>query len=403
MLINETITAHAWGNGKWVLHTETDRNILLNEKSFGLYRILQETITYEDALARFNAVHGWNLGLEDFKAHIAKIFGGYGLLKEDFQVERPDMKNQYLKVKVQLINARWAAILAKPVSWLYAPEYFWKVAIVLIIFIVSTALLAPVPSLEIKAADLGGMAVLFYLTMLVHEVGHIAGCQNSGIKHGGIGFGFYFIMPVMYADVTNIWLANKERRVIANLGGIFNELIYSSILLVLYWFTGDTKLYLIAITIAIFVVFELNPFVRFDGYWILSDLSNTPNLLRKSKAVLVKTFKGFWQGDSNILTRQELGLFIYGFINSALLFGFMGMMLFNYRNEILAFPEMAYHLIQNTLGGEWGIETVNRKFLLILTFYILVGRLLYSYLKKKSGALFIRADKAKPGEIRPLT
>ncbi len=399
MLINENITAHAWGNGQWVLHTESDRNILLNEKSFGLYRIMQETETYEDALNRFNVAEGWQLNLEDFKTHIAKIFGGYGLLKDDFKVERPDMKNQYLKLKIQLINAKWAAALARPVSWLYTPEYFWKAGLLFVLFIVCSVFLAPAPSVEINASSLGGIAVIFYLTMLVHEVGHIAACQSSGIKHGGIGFGFYFIMPVMYADVTNIWLASKERRVIANLGGIFNELLYSSVLLVLFWVTGDPNLYFIAITIAALVVFELNPFVRFDGYWILSDVSNTPNLLRKSKAVLLKTLKNFRKGIT--LTRQEVGLFIYGFINSVFLFLFIGMMLFNYRDEILIFPETIYHLIQKGMGANWRIETLNRKFLLILTFYLMFGRLLYNYLKRKSGSLFFGADKAKTGEIRP--
>lgn len=400
MLINENITAHDWGNGQWVLHTESDRNVLLNEKSFGLYCIMQETETYEDALNRFNAAQGWQLSQEDFKTHIAKIFGGYGLLKEDFGVGRPDMKNQYLKLKVQLISAKWAAVLARLVSWLYTPEYFWKAGLLFVLFIICSIFLAPAPSLEIKTSGLGGMAVIFYLTMLVHEIGHIAACQNSSIKHGGIGFGFYFIMPVMYADVTNIWLADKERRVIANLGGIFNELMYSSFLLVLFWLTGDPKFYFIAITIAALVVFELNPFVRFDGYWILSDLSNTPNLLRKSKVVLLKTLKDFRKGIR--LTKQELGLFIYGFINSVFLFLFMGVIFINYRSEIMAFPETIYHLIQKALGGDWAMEILNRKFLLILTFYVMVGRLLYNYLKKKSGVLFFRADKAKTGEIRPL-
>ncbi|WP_367915683.1 hypothetical protein [Leadbetterella sp. DM7] len=400
MLVNENITAHAWGNGKWVLHTGAERNILLNEKSFELYRILQETETYENALIRFNTMYMWSLNMEDFKTHIATVFGGYGLLKDDFKVERPDMKNQYLKLKIQLINPEWASILAKPVSWLYTPKYFWKAGLLCVLFIACMAFLDPATTSSIEVSGLGSIAVLFYFTMLVHEVGHIAACQNSGVKHGGIGFGFYFIMPVMYADISNIWLANKERRVIANLGGIFNELIYSSILLIIFWFTRDMRLYLVAITIAIFVIFELNPFVRFDGYWVLSDLSNTPNLRLKSKKVLLKTLKEF--GKRRGLVRQEVGLFIYGFINSVFLFLFMGAIFINYRIEIIEFPETVYYFIQKALGGNWDEGTLNRKFLLILTFYILLGRKIYGYVKKKSGVLFIGAGKTKTGEIRPL-
>lgn len=195
---------------------------------------------------------------------------------------------------------------------MFKPRYFWKLGVLFILFIVGSPLLVPFTLDGMAGSDLGLMMGLFYFTMLVHEVGHIAACQNSGIKHGGIGFGFYFILPVMYADVSNIWLVDKERRVIANLGGIFNELFFSSILLAIFWLTGDAKLYLVGITIAIMVVFELNPFVRFDGYWILSDITNTPSLLRKSKTVLLKTLKGFWRGER--LPAKEFWLFVYGFL-----------------------------------------------------------------------------------------
>jgi putative peptide zinc metalloprotease protein len=158
----------------------------------------------------------------------------------------------------------------------------------------------------ISPASLALLPVLFYANMPIHEFGHIAACRNSGLKHGGVGFGFYFIMPVMYADITNIWLANKERRIIANMGGIFSELLYASVLVIIYLLTQNPIFYIAGLSIALFVVFELNPFVRFDGYWILSDLTNTPNLLQKSKTVLTKTFNNLWHKQTKPFNIKEV-------------------------------------------------------------------------------------------------
>jgi putative peptide zinc metalloprotease protein len=126
--------------------------------------------------------------------------------------------------------------------------------------------------------------------MLVHEVGHIAACRKFGIDHGEIGFGFYLIFPVVYADVTKIWTLDKHKRTIANLGGIYLELVYASILTAIYLYTAEMVFLVASVFVFIKALTELNPFIRYDGYWVLSDLTNTQIYYLKQTVLLATYF-----------------------------------------------------------------------------------------------------------------
>jgi hypothetical protein len=386
MLIIEGTSAHSWENGKWVIHCPNGRNFMVNELTYRLYNVLINAPTYEVASADFNAEFKSQVNVTQFKDYVSQIIGGYNILQEGFDVKRPSVLNNYLKLKVQLLNANVAGFIAQPLSHFYSPKYFWKVLISLVAFLACMFYAVPlkiaVDPAIISPASLALLPVLFYANMPIHEFGHIAACRNSGLKHGGVGFGFYFIMPVMYADITNIWLANKERRIIANMGGIFSELLYASVLVIIYLLTQNPVFYIAGLSIALFVVFELNPFVRFDGYWVLSDLTNTPNLLQKSKTVLTKTFNNLWHKQTKPFNIKEVWLLLYGTINTALLFLFMGYMAYSHRIEIAAFPATIYGIISNWLNQNWDISQINRQLLIVLTFYVLVFRLSSQYLIK---------------------
>lgn len=359
---------------------------MVNELTYRLYNVLVNAPTYEVASADFNAEFKSQVNVTQFKDYVSQIIGGYNILQEDFDIKRPSVLNNYLKLKVQLLNANVAGFIAQPLSHFYSPQYFWKILISLVAFLTCMFYAVPlkiaVDPAVISPAGLALLPVLFYANMPIHEFGHIAACRNSGLKHGGVGFGFYFIMPVMYADITNIWLANKERRIIANMGGIFSELLYASVLVITYLLTQNPVFYIAGLSIALFVAFEFNPFVRFDGYWILSDLTNTPNLLRKSKEVLTKTLKSIFQKEIESFNTKEIWLLLYGITNTVLLFLFMGFIAYRFHNEIIAFPTIIYSIVTKWINQNWDISQINRKFFIVMIFYLLAFRLSLQYITK---------------------
>lgn len=143
MLINEGYTVHSWDNGKWVINSPEGRNFLINEATFKLFNILESNQTLEKAHQKFEKEFLITIYFEDFRQHISKTIGGFGILAEDFEVKRPSMKNNYLKLKVQLINEKIAGFLAKPLSYFYDPMFFWYVLGALVLFITTIFFLVP--------------------------------------------------------------------------------------------------------------------------------------------------------------------------------------------------------------------------------------------------------------------
>ena len=235
-----------------------------------------------------------------------------------------------------------------------------------------------------KLSQVNYLTLLFliYPTMLIHELGHIAACAKAKLKHGGIGFGFYFVLPVMYAEITNIWMGNKEQRIIANLGGIFAELLYAGVLGIIYLLFQSEVCLFACMSISTFVLWEFNPFVRFDGYWLLSDLTNTPNLVVKSKRVLLtffsKTTFQNWKANNLKISAspQAIFLFAYGFINTFFILLLLGYTFNTYQNEIIQFPFSVYQILLKISRWDLGIKDINGALLSILLFYILTIRYL---------------------------
>ncbi|MBT34532.1 MAG: hypothetical protein CMO01_33130 [Thalassobius sp.] len=136
---------------------------------------------------------------------------------------------------------------------------------------------------------------LAFMVLFFHEMGHAAASYMYGVKPKNIGFGFYLALPVLYADITGVWKLNRWKRTIINLGGIYMQLLINTVIFyVLRYLTDSTVIevlmYIIILNMGT-VVINLNPFFRFDGYWIYSDLFNLPNLRKQSNVYLLKAIK----------------------------------------------------------------------------------------------------------------
>ena len=119
---------------------------------------------------------------------------------------------------------------------------------------------------------------------MLHETAHGLACKRFGGTVGSAGFTLLFFMPLAYVDVTSSWrFRSKWQRIATAAAGIYAELFVASIATMVWAASSPGTLQTMALNIALTagvstLVFNANPLVRFDGYFILSDLLEMPNL-----------------------------------------------------------------------------------------------------------------------------
>ena len=127
---------------------------------------------------------------------------------------------------------------------------------------------------------------LSVVSALFHECGHAAGCRYGGARPGGIGVGIYLVWPSFFTNVTDSYRLSRAGRLRTDLGGLYFNLVFMLALAGLYAATSDQLLLLVIALTHLEMLEQLLPFVRFDGYFILSDLIGVPDLFARVAPIL---------------------------------------------------------------------------------------------------------------------
>jgi putative peptide zinc metalloprotease protein len=135
-------------------------------------------------------------------------------------------------------------------------------------------------------ADLLLVAGLSMASALLHECGHAAGCRYGGARPGRIGAGIYLVWPAFFTNVTDSYRLSRAGRLRTDLGGLYFNLIFMLVLAAFYAATSAEILLLVIALTHLEMLEQLLPFVRFDGYFILSDLVGVPDLFARVTPVL---------------------------------------------------------------------------------------------------------------------
>jgi putative peptide zinc metalloprotease protein len=135
-------------------------------------------------------------------------------------------------------------------------------------------------------ADLLLVAGLSILSALFHECGHAAGCRYGGARPGRIGAGIYLVWPAFFTNVTDSYRLGRAGRLRTDLGGLYFNMVFMLVLAAFYAATSAEILLLVIVITHLEMLEQLLPFVRFDGYFILSDLVGVPDLFARVGPVL---------------------------------------------------------------------------------------------------------------------
>ncbi|MCC7085148.1 MAG: efflux RND transporter periplasmic adaptor subunit [Pirellulales bacterium] len=166
------------------------------------------------------------------------------------------------------------------------------------------------------------LAAAMGITKVLHEFGHGLSCKHFGGECHEMGVMVLVLTPCLYCNVSDSWmLPNKWHRAFIGAAGMYVEIFLASIATFIWWFSQPGLLNNVALS-TIFVcsvstvVFNGNPLLRYDGYYILSDLLEIPNLRQKATTILTRKL-GSWclgleqQDDPFLPKRNQMMFAVY--------------------------------------------------------------------------------------------
>ncbi len=153
----------------------------------------------------------------------------------------------------------------------------------------------------------------FVLVLLVvvsaHELAHGLTCQHFGGEVHEMGVMLLYFQPAFYCNVSDAWLfPEKSKRMWVSFAGAYFELFLWAIATFTWRVTDvDTWVNYVALVVmtisGVKILFNFNPFIKLDGYYLLSDYVGIPNLRRKAFAYVGATLKK-WAGFGSEITAE---------------------------------------------------------------------------------------------------
>jgi len=199
------------------------------------------------------------------------------------------------------------------VGWMFSPASLVG-ALLLVVAAGATAVLHATKLFNEVAAYAGSLtldglaatAVVLAALKIVHELAHAVACRRFGGECREIGVLLLVGVPALYCDVTGIWMVRERwKRVVVGAAGMLAEIVVASVALLLWNGSEPGLFHTICLQVAVVgsaatLVFNGNPLLRYDGYFILSDLVRITNLGEQADTALRDRVTHWFLGDSTL-------------------------------------------------------------------------------------------------------
>jgi putative peptide zinc metalloprotease protein len=245
------------------------------------------------------------------------------LLKTDASPEADDLFRRYRLRERQ----KWIARLSSPLAWrlpLFDPDrlldylapagrwIFSVWGIVVWACLVGTGLVLAainwgriVERIGERVLDpwnVAALVIAYPVLKILHELGHALAVKVWGGRVHDAGVMFILFMPIPYVDASaSSGFASKWRRALVDAAGILTELLVASVALMVWLDTEQPVLRSVLFNLMLIgtvstVLFNGNPLLKFDGYYILSDILEIPNLAPRAQKYIAYLFKHYLWG-----------------------------------------------------------------------------------------------------------
>ena len=243
---------------------------------------------------------------EDFFSFVVALHG-FGMLRlplsesgrlfERYQRKRLAQKKAWLVAPVYLRLPLWDPdkFLTRTSRWV-VPLFSRSGLLVWLALwlVVAWSLLGRGDELVSETADMltvSGVPVLYVVLVVlkaIHELGHAYCCKKFGAEVPEIGLAFIVATPCAYVDASASWkLSSRLQRIAVGLAGMYFELFVAGVSALVWVSTPPGFAHSVALSVFVVasvttLLFNINPLMRFDGYYVFGDVIGITNLRDRS-------------------------------------------------------------------------------------------------------------------------
>ncbi len=292
--IHEAATNHE-GQPQWVIHHPTSNQFY--KIGWAEFEILSRFHKYDGASELIKAVNDettLDIDEEDLKS-ILQFLMQNGLVN-GASIPLPEDKSIWYRAAHGYLY--FTVPLFKPerflkATWPYVAPLFSKGFHALMMVVLLIAIMMILPRVDEFLASFMNIftmegAILSFIILtgikIIHEFAHAFTATKHGVPVPHMGAAFIVLYPILYTEATGAWrLKDKCARIDIGMAGVKFELYLAAIALIAWHFQDPGLGQMICFTIVMISLFgslliNLNPLMRFDGYYVLSDYVGIENL-----------------------------------------------------------------------------------------------------------------------------
>lgn len=305
---------HFYRGEKWyVLRDKSKRkHIRINARAYKIISLLDGKLTILDI---FQALEKQGFEIEEVVDTVQHLFSvnfltnagslvsqqkAFKLLHSHLVTKHQSRAFNPLMIKLPLINPN--EFLSNTLE--YVKPFFSNIFVCFSGCVIFYAILQTTINLDniaiamnsdlIKPSNLTLMFAIYVVMKLVHELSHAYTLRNWGGEVREMGVSFLVLMPIPYVEASDAWfISSKKKRIIISSIGIAAEVFIASVALLVWVSVGPGIISDIAFNTMLIgslstILFNANPLLKFDGYYILQDWLEIPNLASRSNQ--------YWKG-----------------------------------------------------------------------------------------------------------
>ena len=316
----------------------------LSERSCRILQLMDRSYNFDEFLDRVNS-----FGMDTDKAELLSLVNflhannlvvpEYGVLDAKVRRHREmKEKNTFYRIMGMYLFFRLPPI--HPDGFFTATMPFVRFVFnkVTLFFILAAAVIGYVLLLRswneayatfVNSLSWAGLVKYFWallITKSVHELAHGYTAKSFGARVRAMGLSFIVFYPRLFVDLTDTWRLSRSKRIACDGAGIASELIFGGLAAIVWVYASpgalkSTMFYLFTVSALGTILVNGNPFIRYDGYYLLCDFLNIENLMQRSSEFIKGWNRRFFlgigtypdSGDCSPLTLYLFGIsaFVY--------------------------------------------------------------------------------------------